>query len=91
MYAASIGLTKTAVETVLKDEGVWHLIHSFLVLLILTQTDVVLEPGDANAQEAFFEPIQKSLDQFKSAKAISRHGEIPFFFCPALTILYVEN
>ena len=34
--------------------------------------DVTLELVDLDPEEVFFEPIQKSLDQCKSAKVVSR-------------------
>ncbi|KAI0066601.1 hypothetical protein BV25DRAFT_1820618 [Artomyces pyxidatus] len=54
VYASSVGLTKTAVETILGDE------------------DVAKEIGSIDPQKEFFDPIQKSLDQCKSAKTVSR-------------------
>ncbi|KAI0042583.1 hypothetical protein FA95DRAFT_1636409 [Auriscalpium vulgare] len=54
VYASSVGLTKTAVEAIMGDEG------------------NIAELGTIDAQAEFFEPIQKSLDQCKSAKVVSR-------------------
>ncbi|KAG9313881.1 dynein associated protein-domain-containing protein [Chiua virens] len=53
-FAASIGLTKTSVAAILRDE------------------DVVLEMGGYNPESELFEPLQKLLDQCKSAKVLSK-------------------
>ncbi|KAI6120904.1 dynein associated protein-domain-containing protein [Pisolithus croceorrhizus] len=53
-FAASIGLTKTSVASILHDE------------------DVVLDMGGYDPETELFEPLQKLLDQCKSAKVLSR-------------------
>ncbi|PBK76520.1 dynactin [Armillaria solidipes] len=54
IFAAAVGLTKTSVEAILKDE------------------DVVLDMSGLNIDTDLFEPLQKLLDQCKSAKSLSR-------------------
>lgn len=54
VFAASIGLTKTSVAAILRDE------------------DVVLEMGGYDPEPELFEPLQKLLDQCKSAKVLSK-------------------
>ncbi|KAF8555146.1 dynactin [Imleria badia] len=54
VFAASIGLTKTSVATILRDE------------------DVVLDMGGYDPEPELFEPLQKLLDQCKSAKVLSK-------------------
>ncbi|KAK0466245.1 dynactin [Desarmillaria tabescens] len=54
IFAAAIGLTKTSVEAILKDE------------------DAILDMGGLNIDTDLFEPLQKLLDQCKSAKSLSR-------------------
>ncbi|KAI5998160.1 dynein associated protein-domain-containing protein [Pisolithus albus] len=53
-FAASIGLTKTSVSSILHDE------------------DVVLDMGGYDPETELFEPLQKLLDQCKSAKVLSK-------------------
>ncbi|KAI6012667.1 dynein associated protein-domain-containing protein [Pisolithus orientalis] len=52
--AASIGLTKTSVASILHDE------------------DVLLDMGGYDPETELFEPLQKLLDQCKSAKVLSK-------------------
>ncbi|KAI9569455.1 dynein associated protein-domain-containing protein [Boletus coccyginus] len=54
VFAASIGVTKTSVAAILRDE------------------DVVLEMGGYDPEPELFEPLQKLLDQCKSAKVLSK-------------------
>ncbi|KAI0756147.1 dynactin [Daedaleopsis nitida] len=54
MFAASVGLIKTSVATVLKDD------------------DVAVNLGSVDADADFFEPLQKLLDQCRSAKVLSK-------------------
>ena len=54
VFAASIGLTKTSVAAILRDE------------------DVVLDMGGYDPESELFEPLQKLLDQCKSAKVFSK-------------------
>ncbi|OSX67214.1 hypothetical protein POSPLADRAFT_1130701 [Postia placenta MAD-698-R-SB12] len=53
-FAASIGLIKTAVSAIMKDE------------------DVDLETGDVDTEAEFFAPLQRLLDQCRSAKVLRR-------------------
>ncbi|KAH7920934.1 hypothetical protein BV22DRAFT_1097308 [Leucogyrophana mollusca] len=53
-FAASIGLTKTSITAILKDD------------------DVILDMGGYDPETELFEPLQKLLDQCKSAKVLSR-------------------
>ncbi|PCH34381.1 dynactin [Wolfiporia cocos MD-104 SS10] len=54
MFAASVGLIKTAVAGIMKDQ------------------DVEVELGDIDAEEQFFGPLQKLLDQCRGAKVLSK-------------------
>jgi dynactin 1 len=71
VYASSMGLTKTAVETILNDEGEFFQLvaspanHKALL-------DVIHELDGLEPEKSFLEPIQKSLDQCRSAKVVAR-------------------
>ncbi|OBZ68564.1 Dynactin, isoform [Grifola frondosa] len=54
MFAASIGLIKTSVEAIMKDD------------------DVEVDLGGLDAEEDFFGPLQKLLDQCRGAKVLSK-------------------
>ncbi|KAI0931161.1 hypothetical protein AcW2_000104 [Taiwanofungus camphoratus] len=54
MFAASIGLIKTSVAAIMKDE------------------DVELNMGGLDPEQEFFGPLQKLLDQCRSAKVLSK-------------------
>ncbi|KAF8346896.1 dynactin [Amanita rubescens] len=54
MFAASIGLTKTSITSIVQDE------------------DVVTELGGYDIESELFMPLQKLLEQCKSAKALSK-------------------
>lgn len=54
VFAAAIGLTKTSVAAILRDE------------------DVVLDMGGYDPESELFEPLQRLLDQCKSAKVLSK-------------------
>ncbi|CAL1693902.1 unnamed protein product [Somion occarium] len=54
MFAASVGLIKTSVAAIMKDE------------------DVEVDLGGLDAEEEFFSPLQKLLDQCRSAKVLSK-------------------
>ncbi len=71
VYASSMGLTKTAVEAILNDEGGSSQAYSYLVgyTAIL---DVAHDPDGMGPETSFLEPIQKSLDQCKNAKIVAR-------------------
>jgi len=73
VFAASIGLTKTSVAAILDDEGALHyqpICHGFghAVLFI----DVVLRMDGYDPEEDLIEPLQKLLEQCKSAKVLSK-------------------
>jgi dynactin 1 len=75
VYASSMGLTKTAVEAILNDEGVLFLACSCLAdsTAIL---DVARDLDGMEPEKSFLEPIQKSLDQCKNAKSVARWGRL---------------
>ncbi|THH30239.1 hypothetical protein EUX98_g3963 [Antrodiella citrinella] len=54
MFAASVGLIKTSVAAIMKDE------------------DVEADMGDLDADETFFTPLQKLLDQCRGARVLSK-------------------
>ncbi|KAG6844441.1 hypothetical protein H0H93_016501, partial [Arthromyces matolae] len=70
MFAASIGLAKTSVETILKEEGtvVYTLTSSFSK----TPSEVVLDFGGYDIETELFDPLQTLLDNSKNAKTASR-------------------
>jgi hypothetical protein len=72
VYASSMGLTKTAVEAILNDEGEFSQTCSCLIDYIAV-LDVVYDLDDMEPETSFLEPIQKSLDQCKNAKIVARY------------------
>ena len=71
VYASSMGLTKTAVESILDDEGGFSPVYTHFVDHA-TNSDIVRDLNGMDPGRSFLEPIQKSLDQCKSAKAVAR-------------------
>jgi dynactin 1 len=71
VYASSMGLTKTAVEAILNDEGEFSQIYSCLVDYI-AMLDVTHDLDGMEPETSFLVPIQKSLDQCKTAKIVAR-------------------
>ena len=71
VYASSMGLTKTAVEAILNDEGrvfpAYSCLADYIVML-----DVACDLDGMEPEKSFLEPIQKSLDQCKNAKIVAR-------------------
>lgn len=73
VFAASIGLTKTSVAAIIKDEGI--ILSSLFIppgILTTIGTDVTLDMGGYDPETELFAPLQKLLDQCKGAKALSR-------------------
>lgn len=72
VYASSMGLTKTAVEATLNDEGEFTQSKRCPAdhMMIL---DVVHDLSGTDPEKDFLQPIQKSLDQCKNAKVAARH------------------
>jgi dynactin 1 len=72
MVLASTGLTKTAIESVLKDDGE----KSFGTCLICeTNCFVIIDVNvelDSDPVTDIFEPLQRVLDHTKAAKVLSR-------------------
>ncbi|TCD64746.1 hypothetical protein EIP91_003668 [Steccherinum ochraceum] len=54
MFAASVGLIKTSVQAIMKDD------------------DMEVDTGDHDADEEFFAPLQKLLDQCRGARVLSK-------------------
>ena len=77
VYASSMGLTKTAVETILKDEGNFFQTYSCFVDWIAI-LDVAQDLDGMEPETSFLEPIQKSLDQCKNAKIVARWDRLPY-------------
>ena len=72
VYASSMGLTKTAVEAILNDDGgVSSNMYSYFVDHS-TKSDIARDLNGMDPGKSFLEPIQKSLDQCKNAKAVAR-------------------
>lgn len=72
VFAASIGLTKTSVATIIKDEGTWCFDHGRIAITDSMELDVTLDMDGLDINAELFEPLQKVLDQCKSAKTLSR-------------------
>ena len=71
MFAASVGLIKTTVAAILKDNGM----QPYLGLCAYTDScaaDVAIDMGGADAEVEFFEPLQKALDLSRSAKVLAK-------------------
>lgn len=73
VFAAALGLTRTSIATITKDDGASHsrsytLIKSNIPMF----SDIVLEMGDLDIESQLFEPLQQLLDQTRSAKVLSR-------------------
>ena len=75
MFAASLGLVKTSIEAVVKEDGRFLLqLQRILVLtLVLLLQDVVLDMGDFDPAEALYTPLKRVLDQCRSGKNPSRY------------------
>lgn len=71
VYASSMGLTKTAIEAVLNDEGEFSRNRSYLANH-KTIPDVVHELDGMEPESSFLEPIQRSLDQCRNAKVVAK-------------------
>ena len=70
MFAASVGLIKTSVEAVLKDKGELLRMSGYALPNIVI--DVEVELGSIEPDQDFFGPLQKLLDQSRSAKVLSK-------------------
>lgn len=88
MFAASVGLIKTSVATVLKDNGGHTALHgSQLHTDAHVHTDVEVNLGNVDPDADFFEPLQKLLDQCRSAKVLSKSvSHVLFSLDRALTL-----
>ena len=74
MFAASVGLIKTSVAAVLKDGGPFSFLawNAYQRFSDERMTDVEIDMGTVDADADFFEPLQKLLDQCRSAKVLSK-------------------
>jgi dynactin 1 len=73
MFAASIGLTKTSVAAIIKEEGDLFLFFYLLLTTWLTLCiDVVLDMGGYDVNKELFDPLDKLLSRCKSAKTVSK-------------------
>jgi dynactin 1 len=73
MFAASIGLTKTSVGNIVKDDGAdiffLHRIKSTDVMNV----EILLDMGGYDIETELFRPLQSLLDQCKGAKSLSKY------------------
>ena len=72
MFAASVGLIKTSVAAVLKDDGKLNRSSLSGACSNKTATDVQIDLGSLDPDTDFFEPLQKLLDHCRSAKVLSK-------------------
>jgi dynactin 1 len=75
VYASSMGLTKTAVEAILNDEGAFPPVNDCLADST-AMLDVARDLDGMVPEKSFLEPIQKSLDQCKNAKSVARWARL---------------
>ena len=71
MFAASVGLIKTSVMAVLRDDGMF-ICSVFSIRVSRSLTDVEVDMGSVDPEADFFGPLQKLLDQCRSAKVLSK-------------------
>ncbi len=77
MFSASVSLAKTCIATIMEDEGKVNLVVISIELVCLNAflpfpADVDVDLGGYDAEEEMLEPLQKLLDQCKSAKVFSK-------------------
>jgi dynactin 1 len=87
MFSASVALTKTCVATIMEDKGAVSLLHS----LIYTHhgKDVDLDLGGYDVEEELLGPLQKLLDQCKSAKVLSKCVSFSQEFARESVLMYL--
>lgn len=73
MFAASVGLTKTSVAAIVKDDGM-ELFSCIPIskLIFIVHVDVALDMGGYDIEAELFQPLQMMLDQCKSARSMSK-------------------
>ena len=71
MFAASLGLVKTSIEAVMKEDGKFGIVMVTSSRFDATQ-DVVLDVGDFDPVETLYAPLKRVLDQCRSGKNPSR-------------------
>lgn len=76
MFSAAIGLTKTAIQTIQKDDGRWPCRLTFIIARLTSFIDVVVEWGESVAE--IIEPLQRLLDQCRGVKQLSKY--VLYFF-----------
>lgn len=73
MFAASIGLTKTSVAAIIKEEGKFFFSFAFSQQFTnFSYIDVILDMGGYDIDKELFDPLDKLLSRCKSAKAVSK-------------------
>jgi dynactin 1 len=72
IFAASLGLIKTSIEAVMKEDGecLHHYCCPFRMLTLVI--DIVLDMGDFDPAVSLFDPLQKVLDQCRNGKNYSK-------------------
>jgi dynactin 1 len=74
MFAASIGLTKTSVAAIVKDDGTEiFFLHCNQQLIIVIRVEVTLDMGGYDIETELFQPLQTMLEQCKGAKSMSKY------------------
>lgn len=73
MFAASIGLTKTSVGNIVKDDGaeISFLHHNKSIDVV--NIEILLDMGGYDIDTELFQPLQSLLDQCKGAKSLSKY------------------
>jgi dynactin 1 len=74
MFTAAVGLAKTSIQAIMKEDGEHALPEARFQLL--TRLDIVLDNGGADFEADLFAPIQAVLQKVKSAQAQSRSGHL---------------
>ena len=72
IFSASIGLTKTSIMAIIKDEGITHFSTQLTLRWCHLDVDALHDMGDLDPENDLFDPLQKLLNQCKSAKVLSK-------------------
>ena len=72
MFAASIGLTKTSVDAIVKDDGTMFFAYILDKLKDAVRLEVTLDMGGYDIEVELFQPLQTLLNQCKGAKSLSK-------------------
>jgi len=79
MFAASIGLTKTSIAGIVKDDGMnFFLFCDKRKLTSVVRVELTLDMGGYDIEAELFHPLQTLLDQCKGAKSMSKYVTLTF-------------